>query len=385
MIYKSAASILSDTYRAGNEIGEVLKEISPEVILLFASITLENNYADFIAGLRDGLETVDILVFGGTGDGIYETSVTAHYGVCALGIASGGKVTWSTAVETGVGLDSSGTARLCAASALEKLSGTAEWGFVLADGITADGTGIVEGIRELITFPFIGGLTGDDRKFTRSRIFVNDQVVNDGIAILLASGGIPFVTHSASGFVPVGVPGMVEETEGKSIKRISGLTPLTFIMEQIGKPLAEADLGILALANDTDLSRDTFFLRVMLNFDKPTGAITCFGSIPEGATVRVSGADREQLLQAVSSGIERIMRSGFSPTAAIVISCVGRKWQLNNCGQEEVKAIQNVIGKHIPLIGFPSFGEIGPFLKNDSTYSETYFHNATCVICLLGA
>lgn len=385
MIYKSAASTLTDTYRAGNEIGEALKEISPELVLLFTSITFENNYSDFLAGLHDGLETVDVLIFGGTGDGIYETSVTAHYGACALGIASGGNVSWSVAVETGVGLDSPGTARRCAASALEKLGGNAEWGFVLADGITADGTGIVEGIRELLPFPFIGGLTGDDRRFTCSRIFVNDRIIADGIAILLASGGIPFVTHSASGFIPVGVPGIVEETDGKSIKRINGQTPLAFIKEQVGTPLAEADLGILALANDTDLTHDMFFLRVMLNFDKPTGAITCFGSIPPGAAVRVSGADREQLLQAVSSCIETIKRSGFTPAAAIVISCVGRKWQLNNCGQEEVQAIQNAIGNHIPLIGFPSFGEIGAFLKEDNSYTKTFFHNATCVLCLLGA
>jgi hypothetical protein len=124
---------------------------------------------------------------------------------------------------------------------------------------------------------------------------------------------------------------------------------------------------------------------VVLGFDAQTGAITCFGSIPDGADVRVCAAGSEQLLQAASSVAKAVTCSGFTPAAAIVISCVGRKWQLNNCGEEEVQAIQKVIGHQVPLIGFPSFGEMGPFFLDDCGHSEPYFHNATCVICLLGA
>ena len=385
MRYTSASTSLTDAYRAGSEIGEALKDASPEVILLFASITFDNDYADFFNGLYDGLETREVIVFGGTGDGIYETSLTAHYGVCALGITSDGRMKWGSAVETGAGADSPGTARRCAAAACEQLGEQAEWAFVLADGVTADGTGIASGVREILSFPFIGGMTGDDRKFTRSRIFLNGHAVKDGVAILLATGGMPCNMRTVSGFVPIGAPGTVEESQGKTIQRISGQTPLAFIKDQIGKPLDEADLGILALATYTDASLDRFFMRSSPGFDKLTGAITLFGSIPEGSTIRVSGAGREQLLQALTGGIEAIVNSGFTPAAAIIISCAGRKWQLNSCGQEETQAIQDAIGHHIPLVGFPSFGEIGPFLKEDGTYTAPFFHNATLVICLLGA
>lgn len=385
MIYASASSCLSDAYRAGSEIGEALRDTAPEVILLFTSITIESDFADFFAGLYDGLETRDVIVFGGTGDGIYETSLTAHYGVCALAFNSGGRIAWSAAVETGVGSDSAGAARRCAASARQQLAGAADWGFVLADGVSADGAAVVAGLCERLTIQFMGGMTGDDRKFTRSRTFLNGEQFEDSVAILLASGDMPFITHTTSGFIPLGAPGTVEESQGKTITRISGQTPLAFIKQQLGKPLAEADLGILALATYPDPADDRFFLRASLRFDMLTGSYTSFGSIPIGATVRVSGADRQHLLQAVSSGIETIMRTGFIPAAAIIISCAGRKWELGSCGEEEVRAIQTVIGPDIPLIGFPSFGEIGPFLNEDGSYSDSYFHNATLAICLLGA
>jgi hypothetical protein len=196
---------------------------------------------------------------------------------------------------------------------------------------------------------------------------------------------MPFITNSSSGFTPLGAAGIVEESHGKTIARISGQTPLAFIKEQVGKPLAAADLGILALAAYSDSTPDRYFMRASYRFEMLTGAITIFGSIPAGTTIRVSGAGREQLLQAVSECIDTVTHTGFVPAAAIIISCAGRKWQLDNCGEEEVQAIQDAIGSNIPLIGFPSFGEIGPFLKDDLTYTESFFHNSTLVICLLGA
>lgn len=385
MIYTSASSSQTDAYRAGSEIGEALKITSPELILLFASITFESDYDDFFSGLYDGLETKDVIIFGGTGDGIYETSLTAHYGVCALGFSSNGRTQWSTAVKNGVGADSFGAARACAAAAVAPLGGNATWAFVLADGVTADGSAVTAGVGEILAVPFIGGMTGDDRKFTRSRIFLNGREFENSVAILIASGDIPFIAHSSSGFIPFGVPGIVEESQGKTIGRISGQTPLAFIKEQVGKPLAMADLGILALATYSDSAPESFFMRASYRFDMLTGAITTFGSIPTGATIRVSGAGRDQLLQAVASCIKTVTDSGFIPAAAVIISCAGRKWQLDNCGEEEVQAIQDAIGLQIPLIGFPSFGEIGPFLKDDGTYTGSFFHNATLVICLLGA
>lgn len=385
MNYKSVSTTLTDPYRAGCEIGDALKDTLPEVILLFASITFEDGFGVFFEGLYDSLETKDVIVFGGTGDGVYETSLTAHYGVCALGISSNGHIRWSVATEPSVGSDSYNSAKRCAITALEQLGENAEWAFVLADGLTADGTGVVAGVSEIISFPFIGGMTGDDRKFTRSRILYNNREIEDGVAILLATSGMPFITHSASGFVPIGNQGIVEDSQGKTIQRISGQTPLTFIKEQVGKPIAEADLGILALATYVDSTTERFIMRASFRFDMLTGAFTTFGSIPTGATIRVSGAGRDQLLHAVKNCVESVMLTGFIPAAAIIISCAGRKWELDSCGEEEVQAIQAAIGHNIPLIGFPSFGEIGPFLKEDGTYTESFFHNATIVICLLGA
>jgi len=66
MRYVSTKSILTDPYRAGLEIGAALAPISPEVILLFASMSYDPDFSDFSEALYDTLGTESVIVFGGT-------------------------------------------------------------------------------------------------------------------------------------------------------------------------------------------------------------------------------------------------------------------------------------------------------------------------------
>ena len=384
MRFKSVSTIHSDPYRAGAEIGEALREIVPEVILLFASISYEQDFTDLFEGIRGSLGSTEPLIFGGTGDGIYETSRVANYGVCALGIHSGGKVRWSVAFEKGVSTDSYSAARSCALKALSQNDGKAVCAFVLADGTKADGSRIVAGINSVLRIPYFGGLTGDDRKFTRSRILLNGQELDDVVAILVASGEFSHSINAASGWSPIGAPGIIEECEGSSIRRISGVSAHTFMKEQLGKPLGETDLGIIPLATYPAVGTECFSLRTPSCIDPDTGAIDLFGSIDQGTTVRICTTTREDVLEGVSDALEGLKLEKAEGIAAVVISCAGRKWFLEDQGKGEVERVFATLGRKIPLVGFPSFGEIGPFRGPDGVYSDTYFHNVTFVICVIG-
>ncbi len=384
MRYSSCATTVTDAYRAGIAVGEALAGLSPEVILLFASVSFENGFAAFHDGLYDGLGTTDVLIIGGTGDGIYESSLACHYGVCALGITSDGNVRWSSAVEMSVASDSELAGKKCAESALSRLGAEPGWAFAIADGVKADGTRIVEGIRSVLSIPFVGGLSGDDRKFTRSRIFFNGREIEDGVAILLAAGALPFSMSSGSGWVPFGASGVVKESRANTIYRIDGLTAQQFIQEQTGKPVVEADLGMVPFAHYRN-DDGHFSLRALSRFDATDGSVSTFGSIAAGSMVRVCGATIEQVLEGVETALSPLFRPGFVPGAAVVVSCAARKWLLDERGREEVSRVKALLGDRIPLVGFPSFGEFGPYCLPQGGYTETLFHNVTFVICILGA
>jgi hypothetical protein len=384
MRFKSVSSILTDSYRAGAEIGDALREIVPEVILLFASIGYEQNVGDLFDGIRENLGSSGTLIFGGTGDGIYETSRVANYGVCALGIHSGGKLRWSAWFEKGVSTDSYSAARTCALKSLARLDGQAGFAFVLADGVKADGSGIVAGVNSVLRIPYFGGLTGDDRKFTRSRVLFDGQALEDAVAILIASGEVSVSINSASGWSPIGTPGVIEGCDGNSIQRISGVSAQAFMKEQLGKPLGESDLGTIPLATYPPEGTDPFSLRSLTKLDPHSGAVHLFGSVVRGTSVRVCTATREEIIGGVSTALEGLRLGKEEGMAVVVVSCAGRKWLLEDQGKSEVERILANLGRKIPLVGFPSFGEIGPFRKPDGATTETYFHNVTCVLCVIG-
>jgi hypothetical protein len=382
---KSTSSINTDGYRAGSELGESLREIAPEVVLIFASITYDGQFPDVFEGLRDGLEARAALIFGGTSDGIYETDRVAHHGICALGLNSDGALQWSTHCERGVRADSFAAARECAERVVENLGGEVDFAFAFADGVKADGSRIVSGLATVLETPFIGGLAADDRKFLKSRIFVDGEVFEDAVGVLAARGPISFIVNSASGWCPVGATGVVEETHGSTVDRISGMTPQAFLREQIGKAPGETDLGIVPLATYDAAGQGHYFLRTPSSFDPVSGAATMFGSVEKGASVRVCTATRDDVLHAVEQAMWRTKRAHFEPCGALVVSCAGRKWMLEEGTDAEVEKVLEAVGRRIPLVGLPSFGEIGPFLDPRGAYTPTFFHNVTFVVCLFGA
>lgn len=387
MEYLSAISTSTDPYRAGTEIGEALAPIAPEVVLLFSSITYKPDLSDLFGGLADALDDPRVLVFGGTGDGTYETTKAANYAVAGLAMSSGGRVSWAAAVERGVRTGSAAAAATCTRRALAALEGAPDFCMVIADGSTADGAAIVEGVRSKVSLPIMGGLAGDDRKFLRSKVFLNGAEYEDAVAVLLGRGPITYAVNSASGWRPQGQPGVVVEAEGKSILNIDGVSPREFMTAQLGKPLGGIDVGVVSLAAYQEGSDGPYFLRGIRSVDEATGHLTAFGSIREGACVRVCAATREEVLQAVSQAVRGLLEEGlgFEPRAAVVLTCAGRKWLLEDRGEKELHVLFDALGLRVPLVGFPGFGEIGPYRRPGGGYTDSYFHNETFVLCLLGA
>jgi hypothetical protein len=67
-----------------------------------------------------------------------------------------------------------------------------------------------------------------------------------------------------------------------------------------------------------------------------------------------------------------------------MFSCVGRKLVLGRRTQEEVDAVRNILGEDVPIIGFYTYGEIGPIDKWKEELAAAKFHNETVVLWVLG-
>ena len=382
MKYISSRTSIVDSYRAGISIGEDLQAISPDVIILFCTRGYIDTLPELIEGLREvvGPKT---LICGGTGDGIYETAGVAHNGVCALGICVEGPVRVNAVLLKGVQKDSSGVAQAAARKALEGLGEPATLAFVLADGCKTDGSQLVAGLNQVLTVPFWGGLTADGRQAERTVVFLNDEVAEDAVMVLVAAGAVPFSLNASSGWSPIGDLGRVTRSAGKFLYEINGSPAVEFFKDQMGKNIGSMDLGVVALAEYVDAAKERFVLRAISYTDEKAGQVKLFGGLPEGSFVRVCRTSMDSILSGVKHAVAGAIKSGIKPGALVIISCAGRKWILMESGAEELREVLSELG-NIPIIGIPSFGEIAPFILKDGTYSKVFFHNVTFVVGILG-
>jgi hypothetical protein len=381
MDYRSAGTTIADPYRAGAELGDSLESLKPDTVLIFCTVHYMDAIPDLVAGIRDILGT-DVLLCGGMGDGIYETSVVASHGVSALGIRSDGQTQWKAVHVRGVRADSLGVAQEAARRVCAELDAPVSLAFALADGLNADGTQLVEGLRRGINAPCFGGLTADDRSFSRSITFLGDEAYEDGLMLLATSGRVPVKMNAASGWTPIGDSGRVTRAEGAILYEIDHRPAELFLREQNGKTMGGMGLAVLPIAEYQSDDDRQFVLRSCSKFTE-SGAVTLFGRVSQGARVQVCHASMEEILGGVETALSGIKQDDFEPAATIAISCAGRRWLLARSGQEEVDRTLDKLGT-LPLIGIPSYGEIGPFRSTDGTYSSTLFHNATFVVCVLG-
>ncbi len=381
MKYQSASTKVADSYRAGAELGEKLAGLAPEAVLVFCTIHYIDAIQDLVAGLQDVLGE-DVLICGGTGDGIYETGGVASHGVSALAIHTEGQSQWKAVLVRGVKADSAKAAEEATRRVQAELNAPITMAFALADGLKADGARMVDGLRQAMNAPCFGGLAADDRQFARSITFLGTEAAEDALMVLAASGRVPFKINAASGWKPVGDVGRVTRTEGPVLHEIDGRPAEAFLREQTGKTMGGMELAVLPLAEYTSSDDTQFVLRSCSHFEQ-NGPVTLFGRVNEGSRVRVCHAALEEILGGVETALSGVRDNGFEPAAAVIISCAGRKWLLAESGQEEVDRTIAELGA-LPLIGIPSYGEISPFRSKEGEYSSAMFHNVTFVICVLG-
>jgi hypothetical protein len=384
MNIRSALTQRTNAYRAGGELAAALRGGEPEVVLLFASIHYLSGYAMLHQGLLDGLGGRSPLVLGCTGDGVYERQGVANHGVCALGLNAGGEVKWSLAMRPRLSENVDALAMACAREAVAGVGGKASFALAFADGTRTDSTALVTALNRVLTCPYTGGIAADDRRFMHSQVFCGCEAEEDALVVLAASGNLSFALHAASGWLPVGRESVVEDCDGSTIRRIGGQPAFAFLREQLGVTPGALDIGIIPLAEYPPDSDGNPILHAPGHLDAQSGEITTVGGMPQGTRVRVCTASRDDVLRGVDNAIAGVQRAGLKPAGILIVSCAGRRWILEDRCREEIERLQAAFGPDLPVAGFPSFGEIGPFRTAAGNYTPVYVHNTTCVLCLIG-
>ena len=360
---------------------------APSIVIAFSSIKYEQK--DVLAGLNEIFTNVPII--GGSAAGEITSWDTAFEAVSVMAIATD-QIKFTLGIGTNVAADSF-KAGAMAAQEVIKNNGNKKPDLllILPDGMTANGAALVDGVRSVMgqNFPIIGGSLGDDYLFKKTYEYHNDQLLTDTIVAVGFSGDFTYGFGIRHGWKPVGLPMKITKAEGVWIKEIDGKPALKMYEDYFGKEAAELvkeplarmaytyPIGIRVEGSDEMLIRDPIIAN-------EKGEISTAAAIPEGTMVNIMIGDRDQAIQAAKSASEvaREQLEGGTPKFIIMFNCMARNKLLGVRCHEENQVVQKSIGPDVPMLGFYTYGEIGPLLGKKGT--RAYFHNETMTLFTIG-
>jgi hypothetical protein len=251
------------------------------------------------------------------------------------------------------------------------------------EGLTADGHSVTATLQHAVGYdiPLFGAVAADQWRFKSTRQFYGTEVLTDSIPVLLLCGEFHFSYGVATGWHQVGEVGHVTRATGATVHEIDGEPAIDFYRKYLGpgtKPTAELPLAIL---NASDASE---YLRASAGvLNDATGAITFFATVPEGARVRLTLANRDEILTGCAESLSIAtsnLPAGAEPAAALFFSCAGRKILLGTRTQDELRLIRGKLPDAVPICGFYGYGEISP---NMGDPTATKYHNESFVTLLI--
>ena len=385
-----------DSFRAGQEAAsEVLSKHrgTPEALVVFGSPRFDHD--QLLAGIVS--VTGDVPMAGGTTAGEISTSGISTQSVVVMALSSD-----MVHFVTGIGMNMRRDETACAVALADDISHKIPMKEALSllifpDGMGGDGVKVIEGLQSVMGtgFEIVGGYLGDGENFATTYQYYNGKVYTDAIPGLLVCGKEGFRTGIGvrSGFESIGNRFWCTESEGNVVKKFDDEAALDLYKEFLGEERSKRLPGVcleypFGLIDEkvSIAGKEYFQLRCGLAVDHEKKTITLAASIPEGGAITLTTASRGDIINGAEIAAEQAKESleGARPQAILMFSCVGRKLVLGRRTQEEVEVVKKVLGQDVPLIGFYTYGEIGPIDKMEAQLSVTKFHNETVVLWVLG-
>jgi hypothetical protein len=254
--------------------------------------------------------------------------------------------------------------------------------FVLADGLAVDGTEFAHGLRAGLPahIAATGGLAGDGKRFQRAMVVLDGEARSGTAAILGFYGERLAIGHGCmGGWGAFGPERLITRSSGRVLYEVDGQPVLALYKKYLGQHASGLPLtGLMfpLVLRTPDGAQGV--ARAVLDIDEAAQSVTFAGDMPEGAYARLMMASYERLLEgAAGAALAALEGLGAQePELALLVSCVGRKWVLEERVEEEVEGVRETLGTRPAVAGFYSYGEIAPL----STGAGLVLQNQTMVV-----
>lgn len=382
-----------DAYSAGVRAGTAAiasLEVEPVLLLVFGSVAYDQKRV--LEGVRFVAPNAQIAGASTAGE-IATDGPVPYHSVVVMAIGSDTLIVQS-AHATGL-KDGSHTIGVTVAKEIKTALGLNPKLFLMfADGLSGNGSDAVRGIQQELgaALPIIGGSAGDDGKYVKTFQYHGTEAYSDTLVGVGLGGKFSFAVGSKHGWMPITQSMQVTKAEGAVLYEINGKPPIEFYKEYISAEaaatLADNILSGIALSYPLGFKykdSNEYILRAPFIVNKD-GSIVCGGEVPVGAEVQLMiGGRDEAVLAAREAATSALAGLGGKPRAALIFDCHTRHKLFGADSKLEIDAIQEVIGKDVPLAGFYTYAEQGPVQDDTSSdQPNSLVLNETVVLVLIG-
>jgi len=381
----------SDAFRAGAEAcREAMDRAGGKTNLIIVFSTVAYDQKKMLEGVRSVSKEIPLVGCSDSGEITAEGPVSKHVAVTAL---TSDTIKFLIGIGKGTDKDSHKAGAMAAKEVKKKAKKDPSLFMMLLDGLAENGAAAVRGVQEVLgkNFLIIGGSSGDDFLFKKTYEYYNDQVLSNCVIGIGLSGKFSFGLGVRHGWEPIGLPMKVTKAKGGKLIEINNRPALSIYEDYFGKKaeeLIKEPIARMAYTYPLGMSVEgspELLIRAVVIANKK-GEITCAAEIPQGSEIRLMLGDSEKAIQAAKEAAENALSQlkGAKPKVIFVFDCMARCKLLGPRIGEEIVAIQNVLGKEVPLIGFYTYGEQAPLGGTIGPESFSVFHNETMALMVLG-
>ncbi len=397
IIASVGSSHVSDSFSAGatasRDAFEGLKGATPSFGFVFSSIVFDQQ--EMLLGVYSIAPDVTFIGCSTAGEITNQGSLPDSSVVVML-ISSDNTLVFSPGLGRGV-KNGEFTAGVGLAESILSRAGKAPLRgcIMLPDGLAGNGAEIVRGMLSVLGqhFPLVGGSAGDDYRFKETYQYWNGEVHSGDAVGVGLSGDFTYGVGVKHGWGVLGMPSKVTKSKSNVIHEIDGRPAMELYEKYFGdkaKDLRNETLAQLAVSYPLGLKvegSEEYLIRDPLSVDEH-GSITCAAEVPEGADVRIMMGTRKSAIDMARTAAKQALTAleGKKPKAIFIFNCIARKKLLGEDRGLEITAIQDVLGKEVPLIGLYTYGEQAPLdgIVRNMERCNTVFHNETVVIYVIG-
>jgi hypothetical protein len=258
---------------------------------------------------------------------------------------------------------------------------------VLGQGVSINGSGMIEGMVSELgqSMPVTGGLAGDDGAFVKTYTLSNDGVSTSGVVAIGFKGEKLLFSHgSFGGWKPFGPSRKVTKCVGNILYELDGAPALEVYKKYLGEYAKDLPGSGLLFPFEmlSDARESLGQIRTILGVNEEDGSLILAGVINPEGYLRLMHAHTNDLVDGAEVAAKATidgMPECSGQALGLLVSCVGRKLVMGGRVDEEVEAVQEILGDNTVLCGFYSNGEICPGYQLEACS----LHNQTMTITYL--